>query len=122
MWKLDPKTIIIRDGRLQNRWIVCSSGYYEVTELLELLTSEMVNTSSAWPSGGEGVYTQWTHKTRENKWKLSLLILKLEKTKNNLFMWTETESFDFDGSIPPPLLSHSIRFDFDRQTKIRLRV
>ena len=82
MWNLDPKTIIIRDGRLQNRWIVCSSGYYEVTELLELLTSEMVNTSSAWPSGGEGVYTQWTHKTRENKWKLSLLILKLEKTKN----------------------------------------
>ena len=42
----------------------------------------MVNMSSAWPSGGEGVYTQWTHKTRENKWKLSLLILKLEKTKN----------------------------------------
>ena len=23
MWNLDPKTIIIRDGRLQNRWIVC---------------------------------------------------------------------------------------------------
>ena len=65
-----------------NRWIVFSSTFYEVTELLELLTSEMVNMSSAWPSGGEGVYTQWTHKTRENKWKLSLLILKLEKTKN----------------------------------------